>query len=533
MLGKIKNRGAAGLLVLLFGGCDPVTQNETSAPLPQQANGSGEQGPIVSSERLPNIIYILADDLGYGDVGAYGQTRIRTPNIDNLARQGLKFTQHYAGSTVCAPSRASLLTGQHTGHVQIRGNAERGGFLDEEEFGQHPLEPETPTIATMLKAAGYQTAAIGKWGLGGPGSGSEPGDHGFDHFFGYLDQKQAHNYYPTHLWRNGERVPLNNRFFIPHAELAETSQVAEDYQLYMGEDYAPDFITAEALDYVRSSVDEPFFLYLAYVAPHAALQVPDESLREYDDLNWDEPEMQVVDYTPHPRPRAARAAMISHMDRDIGRLVALLETLELADNTLIIFSSDNGPSYEGGADLDFFRSSGQLRGGKRDLSEGGIRVPMIAAWPGRIAANTVTESVSAFWDVAPTLAEVAGADMFPGGDGQSFLPVLLGQEESGREQPLYWEFSNKRRGYHGAQAVRIGHWKGIRLDGIANRAAPIRLYDLRSDQAEQYDVAADHPQVVRQMEEVMAARSTALLEQWEFPLATWETPQDTEQTGNN
>ncbi|MDX1740653.1 MAG: arylsulfatase, partial [Rhodothermales bacterium] len=352
----------------------------------------------------PNIIYILADDLGYAELGSYGQTRIRTPHLDDLAREGIRFTQHYSGSPVCAPSRATLLTGLHTGHAQVRDNYELGGFLDEEERGQLPLEPGTVTLGTLLQEHGYTTAIIGKWGLGGPGSAGVPNNQGFDYFYGYLDQKQAHNYYPTHLWRNAEWDTLRNEYFHPHQRIDDEPADPSGYDSYKGVDYAPDLMTEEALGFIRDQRDGPFFLYLAYPIPHVALQVPDESLAEYD---FEEtPYLGERGYLPHPRPRAAYAAMISRMDGYVGRVIALLRELGLDRNTLVVFSSDNGPTFNGGTDSDFFASAGPLRGLKTEVYEGGIRVPMIAWWPGRIAAGSVTDHVSAFWDVLPTVAEV-------------------------------------------------------------------------------------------------------------------------------
>jgi len=469
--------------------------------------------------KQPNIIIIVADDLGYGDIASYGQKKIKTPNIDQLTRQGMKFTQHYAGSTVCAPSRATLMTGQHTGHNQIRGNHELGGYRDEEEKGQMPLSAGTATLATVLKSAGYRTGAIGKWGLGGPGSQGEPQYHGFDHFFGYLDQKQAHNYYPTHLWRNGKRVALDNDFFIAHTHLNGTSKKPKYYKLYMGNEYAPDLLIDEALHFISTSsekeqVEKPFFLYLAFVTVHAALQVPDDRLPAYTN-NWQEPEMTDLGYTPHPRPRAARAAMISNMDKSIGRILSQLKAQGLDENTLIIFTSDNGPSPEGGADMAFFNSAGELRGVKQDLYEGGIRVPMIARWTESIKAGTTNDHVSAFWDFLPTLAELSGAAIPEDTNGLSFLPTLVGNEINQKEHSsLYWEFKRNRNGATGTQAVRMGKWKVLRLE---TKTEPIwQLFNLSTDLAEQKNLAEKYPEIIDKAKAIINERSASVLPKWEF-----------------
>lgn len=471
--------------------------------------GPREPAKIPPLNVRPNIIYILADDLGYGDIGAFGQQITRTPVLDQLAREGMIFTRHYAGSTVCAPSRASLMTGRDTGHVSVRGNQELGGYRDSDERGQMPLAADEPTLAEMLRGAGYATAMVGKWGLGGPDSPSEPQLRGFDYAYGYLDQKQSHNFYPTHLWENGKRIALRNPFFIPHADIAGTSRRAEDYRLYMGPDYAPDHLTRSAIEWLgRQDRSRPFFLYLAFTAPHAALQVPDEELDAYADLA-DTP-LDSGDYTPHPRPRAARAGMISRMDADIGKVIEALRRNGQLGNTLIIFTSDNGPGSEGGADLAFFNATGGLRGEKRDLYEGGIRIPMIAWWPGRIAAAGSNDHVSAFWDVMPTLADIAGAKA-PPGEGISFLPTLLGERQP-RHDHLYWEFHERTKA---AQAVLINDWKLIR-HRAGKRSGTIELYDLSRDPGEQADVAASHPEIVRQGLAIMDRRETSPVPAFNF-----------------
>ncbi|WP_019030215.1 arylsulfatase [Colwellia piezophila] len=475
------------------------------------------------SPQKTNIIYILADDMGYGDLGAYGQEKILTPNIDKLALEGIKFTQHYSGSTVCAPSRSVLLTGLHSGHTQVRGNYTLGGYNrwgKNIEQGQIPLKSGTQTIANMLQNAGYTTAVIGKWGLGGPTNNIGPNDFGFDYFYGYLDQKWAHNYYPPHVWENKEKVVLDNEFFIPHALIAKTSTKAKDYKQYMGNDYAPELMTDAALKFIDRNADKPFFLYYSALQPHAAIQIPDEDLKPYDDKAWLEPAMDMTKkvYTPHPRPRAARAAMITDLDRDVGLMLQRLEELGLADNTLVIFASDNGPTGAGGQDLAFFNSTKGLKGEKRDLYEGGIRVPMIARWPGKIPANTTTDVISAFWDIAPTLAQVAQVPGLTRVDGMSLIPYMQEPNKTSDERVMYWEFSEKLRGSHGQQAIRLGQWKAVKRNAIADANAPIELYNLTDDIGETNNVAAKHPEIVAKMKKLMTTQRTPTpVEKWQFP----------------
>jgi arylsulfatase A-like enzyme len=408
---------------------------------------------------------ILADDLGYGDLGCYGQTRIRTPNLDRLAAEGMRFTQCYAGSTVCAPSRAALMTGLHTGHNWIRGNAELA------------LRPEDTTVAQLLKRAGYATGALGKWGLGLQDTSGIPNRKGFDDWFGYLDQTHAHNYYPETLWRN--ELPF----------LLERNQNGQRG------DYAHHWFARGATNFVRMHTNEPFFLYLAVTIPHAnnelgqktgnGMEVPSDA--PYSAESW-------------PQPEKNKAAMITLLDADVGRLMAALKDQGLDDNTLVLFTSDNGPHKEGGVDPGFFASSGPLRGIKRDLYEGGIRVPAIARWPGRIRAGAVSDQVWAFWDVLPTLAELAGGTAPPGVDGISVAPTLLGQPQRRQHEFLYWEFHES--GFK--QAVRMGKWKAVRLAP----GKPLELYNLAEDLAELHDVAARHPRIVARIEHYLETART-------------------------
>ncbi|MBX3413036.1 MAG: arylsulfatase [Pirellulales bacterium] len=433
-------------------------------------HGGSPHTAVAEPPSKPNIVFILADDLGYGDLGCYGQQQIRTPRIDRLATEGRRFLDCYAGSTVCAPSRCVLMTGLHTGHARVRGNA------------LVPLEPEDVTVAEILRAAGYATGIIGKWGLGEPGTTGVPTRQGFDDWFGYLNQRHAHNYYPDYLWRNEDRVPLDGN--------ANGKREA----------YSSDLFVTEALAFLDRQQEKPFFLYLALTLPHAnnelgretgnGMEVPDH--RRYADRDW-------------PAPQKDHAAMISRLDDAVGQVLDRLEKLGLAENTIVFFSSDNGPHSEGGADASFFRSAGPLRGKKRDLTEGGIRVPMIVRWPGVVPAGTESTYAWGFCDVLPTLAVLAGATAPEGLDGISIVPALVddpvpGNSAFGEHPPLYWEFHE--RGFQ--QAVRVGQWKAIRQ----RPAAPLELYDLSRDVGEERDVAAQHPEIVARCERLFATSRT-------------------------
>jgi arylsulfatase A len=424
----------------------------------------------------PNIIFILADDLGYGDLGCYGQKRFATPNVDQLAAEGMRFTQFYAGSPVCAPSRCTLLTGLHTGHSYVRDNRE----LKPE--GQMPLPAGTVTLGHVLKDAGYTTACIGKWGLGGPGSTGEPGKQGFDFFYGYLCQRIAHTYYPEYLWRNTEKV-----IFPENADGKR------------GGVYSHDLMTKEALEFVSNAkAGSPFFLYLAYTVPHFDLDAPEDSMAQFRG-KWEETPKPKDSYMAQPSPRAAYAAMITRMDRDIGRLMALLKEKGIDKDTLVIFTSDNGPTLLKALDVTFFNSAAGLRGLKEDVYEGGIRVPFIARWPGRIQAGATNDFAGAFWDVMPTLAELSGAKAPRGIDGFSFAPALLGRPGQKQHEYLYWEFGS----HGGQQAVRMGDWKGVRTGLRKNPAAAVELYNLKDDVAESRNLAGEHPEVAAKVAEIM------------------------------
>jgi arylsulfatase A len=434
----------------------------------------------------PNILLIQADDLGYGDLSAYGQSRFSTPSLDRLAREGIRFTEYYSGTTVCAPSRTALMTGMHTGHAWIRGN------------GDIPLRPEDVTIAEVLRDAGYRTAVIGKWGLGSPGSTGMPDLQGFDHAFGFLDHRHAHRQYTDHLWRNGARAPID-----------------------LERDYVNDLFTQDTAAFIQQSDARPFFVYLNYTVPHAELRAPDDSMaahrghfpeKPFENQKADarptgaSPELPTLGYRSQPTPHAAFAAMITRMDRDIGTLMDLLRSRGIDRNTLVLFVSDNGPHQEGGADPVFFKSSGPLRGIKRDLYEGGIRVPAIARWPGTIPAARVSNHPWAHWDMLPTLGDIAMAKTPSGIDGLSMARALRGESQRPHDF-LYWEFHE--RGFQ--QAVRMGEWKAVRL----KKDAPLELYNLASDPGEQRDVAAGNPKIVARIEEYL---KTARTESQRWPI---------------
>lgn len=447
----------------------------------------------------PNIIFILADDLGYGDVGVYGQQNFETPNLDRLAHGGMKFLQHYSGSTVCAPSRSALMTGQHTGHTFIRGNSERGFTLDKE--GQYPLAPEEITIAEVLKKGGYATGAFGKWGLGYPGSEGDPTKQGFDEFFGYNCQRVAHNYYPTHLWDNLTKTPLKGND-------GKTKTV-----------YAPLIIHEKALSFIEKNKGRPFFMYYPSVIPHAELAAPEKYMEKYRGKFMPEKEYikkgnsspnskvnpesinnyNVGGYNSQKESHAAFAAMVSLLDEQVGQIIDKVDDLGIAENTLIIFSSDNGPHLEGGADPDYFGSNGPLRGYKRDLYEGGIRVPTLAYWPTQITPNSKSDHISAFWDFFPTAIEIAGLDYNSSKiDGISFLPELKGKDQK-KHPYLYWEFLEKG----GRQAVRMNQWKAVRMNMSKNPDSPIELYNVHQDIGEQENLAVQYPEVLKEVSRIM------------------------------
>ena len=450
----------------------------------------------------PNIIFILADDLGIGDVGAYGQQKIRTPNIDRIAAEGMRFTGFYSGHSVCAPSRCTLMTGKHTGHSVVRNNVQRAPNAE----GQVPMPPGTVTVAQLLKKAGYATAIVGKWGLGMPEDKSSPLDFGFDHHYGYLCQGVAHTYYPPYLWRDNAKETLEGN---PPYDPSMRGAIPPT-----GKTYSADLIGNDGLSWVRAHKDGPFFLYFASTVPHLSLQVPDDSLAEYKGKWPETPYRNTTHYANNETPRAAYAAMITRLDREIGRLLDLLKELKLDDNTLVFFSSDNGAVFPfAGTDPVFFGSTGGLRGYKQDLYEGGIRTPFLARWPGHVKAGSTSDHMGAFWDMMPTFCELVGTTPPTDIDGLSILPTLLSQPGQRQHDHLYWEYHSGGS----AQAVRFGDWKAIR-NGVkkAPDSTP-ELYNLKTDPAEKTNVAAEHPDLAAKAAALMkSARTPSERPQWNF-----------------
>ncbi len=450
--------------------------------------GCAVAGPVgTASNRKPNIIFILSDDLGYGDLGCYGQKQILTPNLDRMAAEGMRFTQHYAGSTVCAPSRCTLMTGLHTGHCRVRGNS------------RILLEAEDVTVAKILKDTGYRTGHIGKWGVGHPPPPDDPAKNGFDYFFGYLSMMHAHNYYPEFLWRNGEKVMLDGN------KVSKPSPDGKGWA-FRQKTYSHDLFTEDALKFVERNKHAPFFLYLAYTIPHTnnegerttgnGMEVPDYG--PYKDKDW-------------PEPQKGHAAMITRMDRDIGKLLDKLKELGIDGDSIVMFSSDNGALSEGGAYPEFFNSSGPVRGRKRDLYDGGIRTPLIARWPGKVKAGSTSDHISAFWDFLPTAAEFAGVDPPENTDGISMVPTLLGSSGQKTHEFLYWEFHERG----GKQAVRIGDYKAIRLNIHKNPNSPLELYNIKDDLHEDNNIADKHPDLITKIESIM---KTARTDSEHFPI---------------
>jgi arylsulfatase A len=440
-----------------------------------------------AARRPPNIVFIVADDLGYGDISCYGQQRFTTPNIDRLATEGMKFTQAYAGTAVCSPSRSSFFTGQHTGHTPVRGN------LAVKPEGQYPLPDSSVIIPQVLKQAGYATGCFGKWGLGGPGTSGDPLNKGFDEFFGYNSQTLAHNYYPYYLWHNREKVML------PENRGARSGT------------YAPEIIHRKTLEFIEQHKDQPFAVFVTTIIPHAELAAPPAYMKQA--IGKYGPEKPFIGpdtsapgfaktgaYASQPYPRAAVVATMRVLDDQVGEIMRTLKRLHLDDNTLVIFTSDNGPSAEGGKELAYFNSSGGLRGAKRDLYEGGIREPFIARWPGRVKAGTVSTQLVAFWDLLPTFAEIAGLNPPAHLDGISLVPTLIGKGKQPQHPYLYWEFYEQG----GSVAARLGKWKAIRLNMARTPTGPIELYDLAADPAEAHDVAPQQPELVARFASIFA-----------------------------
>ena len=441
------------------------------------------------NETKPNIIYILADDLGYGDLSFQGQTKFQTPHIDQLAKEGMTFTQHYSGSTVCSPSRSVLLTGQHTGHTPIRGNKR-------DVFGNWPIPAESLTVAEILKENGYVTGAFGKWGLGCPGSEGDPNNQGFDEFFGYNDQTLAHNYYPAFLNHNQDTVLLEDN--------AGTGEGT----------YAPIPIHNQAIKFMEDNKNKPFFMYYPSVIPHAELFAPEKYMekyrgnflpeKSYDGHDEGSPRYKIGGYGSQSESHADFAAMVDLLDVQVGEIVAKVKELGIENNTIIMFSSDNGPHLEGGADPDYFDSNGIYKGYKRDLYEGGIHAPMIIWWPGKVKAESTSDHISAFWDVLPTITNLIGAPTSDNIDGISFLPSLLGEKEQPQHEYLYWEFHEKR----GRLAIRQGDWKLIRYDVFVPENTTTELYNLIDDPGEENNIAGENPEITAKLLKLLESART-------------------------
>lgn len=464
-----------------------------------------------ASPQRPNIIYIYADDLGFGELGVYGQKKIKTPHLDQLASEGIRFTKHYTSTPVCAPARCMLLTGRHGGHSFIRGNYELGGFKDEEEGGQMPLPEGTLTIGKVLQQAGYATGAIGKWGLGMTGSTGHPNRQGFDYFYGYLDQKQAHNYYPTHLWENESWDTLRNSYIEVHRK-PPVNPSDEDFNYYKGDDYAVDRMTAKAKQFISDHSKKPFFLYLPYTIPHVSLQAHDAEVKKYVGQFEESPYLGEKGYSATKYPLSTYAAMITYLDLQVGSMMAYLKQMGLDENTIVMFSSDNGPTFNGGTDKEFFNSTGGLRGAKAQVYEGGIRVPFLVRWPGKVGKGRVSSYPSAQFDMFATLCEIAGVTP-PQNDGVSLLPELTGAGSMPSREYLYFEFPERG----GQLAVRFDQYKAVKMNIKTDKNAKWELYDLKADEKESVDIAARHPEVIKRVEEIVKKEHRpATIREWEF-----------------
>ncbi|MCB9877727.1 MAG: arylsulfatase [Planctomycetes bacterium] len=462
---------------------------------------AGATGGDVETQRRPNVVFVLADDLGYRELGCFGQQKIHTPRLDQLAAEGMKLTRHYCGSPVCAPSRCVLMTGRHPGHAAVRDNQEQ------KPEGQWPLPAGIPMLGEMMQQAGYRTGAFGKWGLGPPGSSGDPLRRGIDRFFGYNCQRHAHSYYPSYLWDDDHKITLDNDPPVPGGGKLKDGEDPNDpksYARFQGTDYAPDRILAAAKQFVRDNAERPFFLYYPSVIPHLALHIPDAELAPYAGRFDETPYTGGHGYTPHRTPRAAYAAMISRLDRSVGELCDLLDELGLRDDTIVVFTSDNGATHSpvGGTDVDFFASCGELRGRKGSMYEGGVRVPAIVRWPGHVPAGSESARITGFEDWMPTLGELCGTKPAPGGDGVSFAATLRGEQQAPRPF-LYREFA----GYNGWQAVWQGDLKLVRSK-MQTKQPLEELFDLAADVSEQHDIAAKHPKEVAALEAILKREHT-------------------------
>lgn len=460
----------------------------------------------------PNIIYIYADDLGYGEIGSYGQKLIKTPNLDKMAKEGMKFTDHYTSTPVCAPARAMLMTGKHGGHSIIRGNFELGGFPDSAERGQMALPKDQFTIAELVKQKGYATALMGKWGLGMNNTEGSPLQQGFDYYYGYLDQKQAHNFYPSHLWENDKWTSLDQPWLNVHKKLDSATATAADFNYFKGKNYAPAKMTEKALAFIDRSKNGPFFLYLPYPLPYVSLQAPDEYVEKYIGLFNEKPYYGNQGYASTQYPLSTYAAMITYLDDQVGIIMKKIKDLGLDENTIIMFSSDNGATFNGGVNAKFFNSVDGLRGLKMDLYEGGIREPFIARWPGKIKAGTTSNLVSAQYDLMATVAELTNQTV-SNTDGISFLPELLGNKNGQvKHKYLYFEYPEKS----GQLAIRMGDWKAIKTNLKKDPKAPWELYNLKTDRNETKNVATEHPEMMKKFDDIVKK------EHQDLPIKSWQ-----------
>ena len=477
------------------------------------SNVQAQKKSNTTSKKLPNIIYIYADDLGVGELGSYGQTKIKTPHLDQMAREGMCFTNHYASAPVCAPARGMLMTGKHAGHAYIRGNHELGGFADSLERGQLPLPEGTFTLPKMLKEAGYVTGAVGKWGLGMANNSGDPNKQGFDYFYGLLDQKQAHNYYPTHLWENGKWDSLDNPVITVHKPLNPKTATDKDFDYFKGNVYAPQKMMEKALAFLDKNKNKPFFLYFPSPLPHVSLQAPDEYVKKYIGAFDESYYYGNAGYASTKYPLSTHAAMVTYLDDQVGMIMKKIKELGLDDNTIIMFSSDNGGAWDGGIPKDTFKLNGPFRGQKRDLYEGGIREPLIARWPGKIKAGTTSDLISAQYDLMATLAQLTHQSV-KNTDGISFLPTLLGRPaEQKKHEYLYFEFGETG----GSVAIRMGEWKGVRVNLKKNPKAPWQIYNLKNDEGETTDLAKDHPELIKTFNAIVKKEhQNSHLKEWEF-----------------
>jgi arylsulfatase A-like enzyme len=461
----------------------------------------------------PNVILIYVDDMGWGELGSYGQQKIKTPNLDQLAKEGLRFTQFYASSPVCAPSRSSLMTGKHAGNSFIKGNYEFGKFDDDsDEGGQMPLPEGTFTIGKLMQNAGYATGAIGKWGLGFNGTSGHPNKMGFDYFYGYLDQKHAHNFYTTHLWENDKKDLLQNKLIQVHTKIPVNSPDSV-FEQFIGKEYSVTKMGDKAAAFITKHKQQPFFLYLPFTGPHVSLQAPKEAVAEYIDQFDDQPYYGQNGYSPSKYPRATYAAMITYLDQQVGRIMDQLKREGLDKQTIVLFTSDNGTSAEGGVDPKYFNLTGGLRGLKRDLYEGGISVPFIARWPGMIKANQTSSLNAVQFDLMATLAELTNTKA-PANDGISFLPELLGKPKQQAKHPyIYFEFAEKS----GQVAIIMGKLKAIKSNMKKDKDAKWELFDLSIDRAEKNDIIEQHQDLIPRLEAIVKKEhQIATIKEWEF-----------------